>query len=126
MKSNELRVGNYIYYGQSIRHITTIHDSPSRKCVGVDNMLTELDIIQPISLTPEILEKAGFEKCGKESMKIGIKNNDYIEIDYVQNIAVITDYKDGLLLAPYQQPLYLHQLQNLYFALTGEELPIEL
>ncbi len=124
MKSNELRIGNLIYYGQSIRHVTAIHDSPSRKCVGVDNMLTELDVIQPIPLTPEILEKAGFNL---QPQRISIYINGRVKLWMGHNgcIAYLMhqDTNESYWIGECKS---LHQLQNLYFALTGEELPIEL
>lgn len=119
--ANELRIGNWVYYGQSIRPITAIKESPSRKCVGVDNMLTDFAVIQPIPLTPEILEKAGFRK----------KANEYTYDTETFNLILTHEKEDwfywnhsGLMIDPSFK--YVHQLQNLYFALTGEELDIAL
>lgn len=61
----------------------------------------------PIPLTPEILEKCGFEKCSCGGWKHGIH---------------ISKYDNGKLYYKTVIIKYLHQLQNLYFALTGEEL----
>jgi len=125
IQANELRIGNWVYYGQSIRPITAIHESPSRKCVGVDNMLTEFAVIQPIPLTPEILEKAGFTNDGDnyfsfEGYTIWFRPDEK-ECNY--GWFLLSSDKTEAYSAAFD---HVHQLQNLYFALTGEELKIEL
>ena len=117
IQANDLRVGNFVDYGSSTRRITQIGDSPQRKYVGVDNMITELlSVIQPILLTPEILLACGFGKNGE------FNGNECFSIEK-SNIEGSTDYclyfNDD---STGQYYRYLHQLQNLYFALTGEEL----
>jgi len=84
---------------------------------------------EPIPLTPQILEKCGFEK-------------DKVTGDYWDMVDeygcsklnfVIFHYEDGTFsigssLGEYsigKRFMYLHQLQNLYFALTGEELTLK-
>ena len=71
--------------------------------------------VEPIQLTEDILLKCGFSKAN------GYKQGGY----------EITTYEDGYILDNGYQIMgktffYLHQLQNLYFALTNEELNIEL
>lgn len=75
---------------------------------------------EPIPLTPEILQKAGFEKDGngfclsdKMSLSLAVtKNGGYLACWRDRSLNFVINH--------------LHQLQNLYFALTGEELSIEL
>jgi hypothetical protein len=81
--------------------------------------------LQPIPLTPEILEKAGFMES---------QDNTYYlpKMDYtVDFVGVILWKKEYFRLneefTSVGKPIqYLHQMQNLFFALTGEELNIEL
>lgn len=83
-----------------------------------------LQLLLPIPLTPEVLEKCGFEKEGEEVFWIYYKcpkwdmaatkaswhkKENYLRLDYI-----------------YLQLKHLHQLQNLYFDLTGSELEINL
>lgn len=79
---------------------------------------------EPIPLTEEILLKCGFEKELDNSM---VKNNVAIFLD--------KRFKTNLFLKDNQENKwhsinikikYLHKLQNLYFALTNEELEINL
>lgn len=86
------------------------------------------DRIDPIPLTPEILEKAGFEKIGDNGYIIyefedekNANEGFYVECEgdgyayyYPSNTAMDVQIN------------YLHQLQNLFFCLTGEELKINL
>lgn len=76
--------------------------------------------IYPIELTPEILEKAGFVKTGTWYFKSPILITDkWVEIEGVNY-----DYNGAIVETNICQ--YLHQLQNLYHTLTGEELIIEI
>ena len=87
-------------------------------------MLYEFDdYLQPIPLTEEWLLKFGFEKLSNFE-------EQYMEEDYVWQIDV--ERSPSLLLSNgifhednYGVKLeYVHQLQNLYFALTGKELEL--
>lgn len=76
-----------------------------------------LNKLDGIPLTPELLKRCGFEK--------GINNPDYHDLRFF----VLTKIEEGYRLRNCDYPgrdiKYLHQLQNLYFALTGEELTIK-
>jgi len=77
--------------------------------------------LSPIPLTPEILEKCGFEKgydvYSKDSFEIAYIINGFDEVGYV---LIINKEAESVIFH------YLHQLQNLYFALTGQELDTNL
>ena len=120
IQPNELRIGNYIEY--------FIED----KFEGdewVLNKVDEDDIVfcvlnkeqfnlsyRPIPLTPEVLENCGFEKVGGYYSKSPIIFHEY----YIEIEANDTSYRGSIV--PLYNCKYLHQLQNLYFALTVEEL----
>lgn len=116
IQANELRIGNWYnhngeYCQVSPNTILEVWESP-RKWV------------QPIPLTPEILEKCNIERIGnlansatRKFYKIG---KITIELISKNRIAVYIDSPTELILISFQD--YLHQLQNLYFALTGGEL----
>jgi hypothetical protein len=115
MKANELRIGNYVNEYGRIICIESGHD--------IDLMFEEF---QPIPLTPEILEQCGF--VNKPS---GIYKYSYeIEIDGFDSTFRTWWYGEDICLEPmgydtgYISIKYLHQLQNLFYALTGEELTV--
>jgi hypothetical protein len=119
MKASELRIGNYVYdtLGKvnriDLEAITYIVKEPRNQ-------------VKPIPLTEEWLLKLGFKQCGYEMLSWkhetllpsfdldGINWADFDEPDYQ-----FLNYKvaDEILRID-----YVHQLQNLYFTLTGEEL----
>jgi len=107
--STHLRIGNLVRY----HHDGGFIDAPIFH-------LTDEDVnVLPIELTPEILEKAGFRKervlGSKTKYWYGLGELSYSEAhDGWWFRGVFRDIK------------YLHDLQNTYFALTGEELEINL
>lgn len=115
IKPEELRIGNLIHVpstGQSIP-VTAINMDLG---VWVNRSLGVLgfDQIEPIPLTEEWLLKFGFEKVEHTFWIIGlaVHNNTPREfyVLYEQNRTIITS---------------VHQLQNLFFALCGEELNLK-
>lgn len=85
-------------------------------------LLTELE---PIILTAEILEGAGFEeRSGLFTSKHFEKGDLQLKFngEYFERVSITTLNTTASIL-PIQ---YFHQLQNLYFAFTGEELEIKL
>ena len=90
--------------------------------------------VAPIPLTPEILEKAGFSDGGFSVdanwyYKLINLPSNWMSVTYELNLFTTEEenkYGVNLETQYFGYFKYLHQLQNLYFALTGEELPIEL
>ena len=116
IQANELRIGNYISY-KNERWIKVGYHEIRYAVLYPDNSY------YPIPLTPEILEKAGFVKTGRYAIGAG----GYIT--YEKDRVVLLHPKKGhpFVLAFHEtQVQSVHQLQNLYFALTGEELPINM
>ncbi len=140
MQANELRVGNWIEsnskyvqfnyssypMGNEINRVIYFYSNKK----GHDGEHNNLANLIPIPLTSEILLKCGFEIENSYSMKISIVDNDYLLYDYRQSIILIIEKNPGaefkIIFCPYNQTIYLHQLQNLYFALIGKELNINL
>lgn len=110
IQANELRLGNYLlFYGEPAPIKAGAINAFDRHLIDV------IRHIQPIPLTPEILEKCGFKK-----MEYGYVLNDnywYLSFKYQFNIAEFRITK------PIE---YVHQLQNVIYSLTGEELTINL
>lgn len=105
MNANELRLGNFVL--EESKRVQLSEDD-----LEVLFAARNYADYEPIPLTPEILEKCGFEKGEK-----GFWFTGGIEYNLEKNLL------EGF---GYCLIEYLHQLQNLYFALTGEELQITL
>ncbi len=144
MQVNELRVGNWISienagfyewgwkdYGN---YIKSKGDGYNLEHLGVSEIIS--DKIQPIPLTPEILEKAGFKQYGsgikREIWKYGFPVIRETRLDLYKKT-----FSNGETTGFYSLAMvslvrgdpdrleHLHQLQNLFFALTGTELEIK-
>jgi hypothetical protein len=117
MKANELRIGNYYNHNGEIKQVTpsvieAVYESERVWC-------------KPIQLTEEWLLRFGFEAKNTYS---NFMNN---EIEIASSVRVVKTnerkhfYLDGEI--PEFMKIRIetvHQLQNLYFALTDQELTL--
>jgi len=128
MEARELRIGNLIKSGNGIYKVVAVSVQGVEIMIPYDKDVNSQNghilnyastIIKPIPLTEEWLVKLGFNyggiwielmglmSCGRilQHKGIGAKSTAfYINEQFIANIQ------------------YLHELQNLYFALTGTEL----
>lgn len=125
--ASELRIGNLVQRPKNLR--IPILDG-NQLYYKVDTvMIRDCEYygdkwaFEPIPLTPEILEKAGFkDKKYKPLFKMVSA-----PVHYERNIIIICqDERYSLNCYEDTEIKYLHTLQNLYFALTGQELKISL
>lgn len=118
MKANELRIGNLLRYDktQDYCFIELIHNNhfDCRSIVG--NIFTPNAKYEPIPLTEEWLLKFGFKRFPWGLVKGNLLFKDDLKCSYL--ILQVGNGFDTKI-------RYVHQLQNIYFALTGEELTIK-
>jgi hypothetical protein len=112
MKANELRIGNLVLdYGI----ITEINGFLITRLEEINRQHKIVVNISPIPLTEEWMTKLGF------SLKEDNQENEYFEKGHVKLIFFRNSHKTFHVI--FGTDIYhVHQLQNLYFALTGEEL----
>ena len=141
MNARELRIGNLVeckgwgdtytdrkpYYGKCIFSVYSACKVFVKLEVGHDALQKErIERINPIPLTEEWLVKFGFEKVNDNFMTIESYHYEnkncwiYLIADGFE-LELNTLSERNNLCRTYK---YVHQLQNLYFALTGEELTI--
>jgi len=120
IKVNELRIGNWV----ALKDGTHV---PIRGG-GINAMEQGRFECYPIPLTEEILLKFGFEKKGNDFVNHRTDGDidsvtgatmyisEFVNKEF-EFVVCADTYNGYCLTIP-----YLHQLQNLYFALTGEEL----
>jgi hypothetical protein len=117
MKASELRIGNIVRYGANNRVLD------AELFLQLLKYTTPFD---PIPLTEEWLLKFGFDKVGIALTSIAIAplnlpctfNLPNTPFSFCQGKLILTTGTGDFCV----NIDYVHQLQNLYFALTGEEL----
>lgn len=125
MKAQELRVGNYLErYGKRVKivEIGIKHKNDTNyylRCEG-DNNGYWMDQFKPIPLTEEVLLKCGFILFGQGYIHETMRYNDLFKIREDGYIVYVV--KDNYI----TKLKHLHELQNLYYALTNQELNINL
>jgi hypothetical protein len=122
MKATELRIGNWV-------------DQPNEGVAKVTSILNNLQIrtetgyvdkyCKSIPLTEEWLLKFGFFR----------HHYDYAnDVIYIKNVVDNTEFEwgvypfelgSGFIMNKSKNLKYVHQLQNLYFVLTGQELELK-
>ena len=130
MKASELRIGNWV----NVRQYPYENEPYQISSLSIDNTFTfkfkgdikgcfATSIINPIPLTEEWLLKFGFKLMDTNS-----DGGHHFHILIVGDLRFLTPFEDcsevsldGLSMAVY----YVHQLQNLYFALTKKELELK-
>lgn len=133
IKANELRIGNYVQYnpdavdkGTEIipLQITAIDEEAGFILNdGFSNVYAENEV-EPIPLSSELLEQCGFynqkyEEWSAFAFKDTPICTHYDGVEWIFKYG----YDSDLSFAACE---YLHQVQNLIFVLTGEELSIDL
>lgn len=116
MKANELRIGDWVMIYGSQQKIHSIDENSVNGDFYGDGAANYLDGCSPIPLTPEILEKVGFEKridTGNEFYTHGSFALYKTDGGFLHNACDVSIDS-------------LHQLQNLVYILTGTELEINL
>ena len=123
MNAKEFRLCNYVEFENRIFQIDTIAEVfPTLNTAEFGIGVVDWNNLKPIPLTEEWLIKFGGIDTGYE---IYIKaKTKIIEFKWSSKI-VATGVRNGWYCKRYKHIKYVHQLQNLYFTLTGEELTIK-
>lgn len=137
IKDTELRKGNLILlsvnYKDNIHKVDEIYTDEIKVTSIEDGGCFPRMIMSscnPIPITPEWLERCGFEYLPFStdiSMFSFYKKSETFELIIV-NDGINCEYKHGVFYYEDEHhPVeHVHQLQNIYFALTGEELQIKM
>jgi hypothetical protein len=147
MIPQELRIGNYVYWNGEPEKITSLSSMEPFVTNSNFDKCIEWDELEPIELTEEWLVKLGFELVETKKDTYTVSKFYKIQGEWVNkdvwyevcshsdcyNIAspwVFYKVYNGERIcifsaSPFKDDYTVHELQNLYFALTGEELTIK-
>lgn len=140
---NEMRIGNYFFcdgkilWLSEIQHLKEVKEwvyegwhEETKQRYSINYFEAE-----PIPLTPEILIKCGFyivenayQSKQLAKRKLFSLDDEDIDICFTKDneLLFLRSNKLSIMINDTSKYKYLHQLQNLYFALTGQELEIDL
>lgn len=123
VKSTDLRIGNYVrdIVSNELMIVDEIGKNIGATLIDRDKYpLPDGWQVGYVPITPELLDCIGFKKC-----KFHIKGEDDLILRY-GHFEFNLDYNELRFDASAVRVDYLHELQNLYFALTKKELPINI
>jgi len=135
MKPQELRIGNWVGTPDGIFQVAVIFDTGIKVDIGYgavqqysdSSIRPDFSNVKPIPITEEWLKKFGFEYIEDTEYywkQNPLENWGYRLVEFPRGTWVISQ---GFMnkFNELAHINYVHQLQNLYFALTGEELEIQ-
>lgn len=149
LQVNELRIGNYVYnistYSKGVCRIAAIDEEGRIKLQEGDKTYEKFiypELI-PIPLTEDILLNCGFESVDGDGERYNPNDEYKNSFEYRLDVGIFYRYlicKPALGWYVFIQHAdlerkwglrskdiyFLHELQNLYFAITGEELEVKL
>ena len=131
MEARELRIGSLLkdnLTGEWLR-VTDLSENIVAEVINRDKYpLPDGWQMAPIPLTPEILEKAGFimKDEGYLLTLDTVVEINQICIEYDWSVSIGDVNANGFFASNIGICKYVHQLQNIIFSLTGEELIIKL
>ena len=130
MKAQELRIGNYVSTPSGIQQIIHIEED----CFYSKDFKNKWAEIKPIALTEEWLVNFGFEEDNKikdlwhlkYECNVLKKRRNFISVYFPMSKETYFYFKDLGIKINQRDDVdkYVHELQNLYFALTCEELKL--
>ena len=129
LKAKDLRIGNFVthnYFPTEPKAVTGFKAEKSTELIFINDPsfdVINIEQVKPIPLTEEWLLKLGFDKLISKSK--GFKSDSYT---YTGKCCFIVNFDGKRLWTNFWQGTeyeYVHQLQNLFYALTGTELTIK-
>ena len=112
MKPNELRVGNWVNNNEEDYQITS---------ATIAQLERGDSTAKPIELTEEWLKRFGFEKLTNKNKGFKVTSYSYSKLPFIvyfDGIRLSTGFWQG------NEKRYVHEFQNLFYALSGKELEL--
>lgn len=114
MKTNELRIGNYVMYADVICKV----EGYSGGLLQTDGVYSFISKFHPIPINEKWLLKLGFEKRDDQKYSHLKFDRTWVSLDSI----LVKWY--GNALGGIMMLDYVHQLQNIFFAINSEELEL--
>ena len=121
MRVSELQIGDYVNYRGQVIKVTSLYDKGGSNEVGWSNkesVWVNADNVEPIPLTPEILEKNGFEKQWQDNYEY-FNDDENLNIifhpkssNYTNGAYDYIDIEKGCLTINEMPISFVHELQH--------------
>lgn len=126
IKAGDIMIGNYVMFENTTHIVTEISETlvATRWIKGNDKYIHELSDLRPIPLTEDILLKCGFIENYRSEYTVILEHSEHCSFEWKMKKAECRFciwYKNMSI----PNVIYLHQLQNLFKSLTGNDLKIE-
>lgn len=112
MEAKDLRIGNLI------RYIDKIVVCDVNIIYAISKYISPIKLYTPIEITEEWLKKLGF-----------LRDDEINYIWYLPDISIAYNVNDNCIEIvdswEFGKRIYVHELQNIYYALTGRELELK-
>lgn len=123
IQANELRIGNLVRVENEVLNVNFLNEND----IGLEGDISRSGLyhrsfVSSLEITEEWLLKFGFARRSDNHYSISQKNISFIWSPELWLYCI--DNNSGYSI-PLDHIRYVHQLQNLYFALTGEELKLK-
>lgn len=124
LQARQLRIGNLVNFAEDgvIFEVVGVSNDGLYVKNSEEETYIEMELFEPIPLTEECLVRFGFEFINNEFYRS--QNSELCLYLTVNKNKMIPEYNGKRLVTGYDFK-HVHQLQNLYFALTGEELTLK-
>lgn len=139
MKAEELRIGNYVKIDEGIGKVVSLMSNTfCNECANDDYNITiemedgtfreeEESKVEGIPLTEEVLLTCGFEYINTDNKVYGLISPENGNGDRYRIVHFLDgDFRMVLNTWRYVSIKNVHQLQNLFYAINGKELNIQL
>ena len=122
MTPNQFRIGNVVKYDGRIFRLHSIGEYPILDTIEFGAKVVEWKDLEPVEITEEVLRGMGFKNYQEITYRWFLKMRSPLSI-LVYDLDDHTAAAGSQWLDPMKYP-HAHQLQNLIFSLTGEEVVI--
>lgn len=117
----DLRIGNWITVENVIYRVSAV--SETKVQFKGQKASFNPEVLHPIPITPELLQKAGFTKRAGTDLFDKVPNEGFTYQLHSNKIMLFHGRDNTLAHWLSTRIVFVHQLQNFYYYLTGREIP---